>query len=302
MANSEKETTFNPQVTVVIGTLNRVKVVLNLIHQLIVESKKTAIEVIVIDQSDISTFNSLLHLFPKLHNFHLYHQNDKNICKYLNFGWHIAISPIILFLDDDTELTINTISAHIKSYEKNAILAVAGRVMNDHESVILNPHVGKINWYGAEMSMNFNYDRQTFVDFPYGCNMSFRKNTLQELGGFDENYIPPGFAYMEVDLGYRLTKRWPKSFIFNPSAVVYHHKHGTGGTRDNFEIKKVVESNWQNYGYFLGKNFSLLENIICFLRRLPYQILKEPAAISSIIRGYLSSHATRGESSRKKEG
>jgi hypothetical protein len=290
MANREKETALKPQITVV---------VLNLIQQLIVESKKTTREVIVIDQSDIYTYNSLLQLFPKLHNFHLYHQDEKNICKYLNFGWKIAISPIILFLDDDTELTTDTISSHITSYEQNSTLAVAGRVINDHEKIILNPHVGSITWYGAAMSMNFNYNKQTFVDFPYGCNMSFRKNTLQELGGFDESYTPPGFAYMEVDLGYRLNKRWPKSFVFNPDAMVYHHKHSTGGTRDNYLAKIIFQSNQFNYGYFLGKNFSFIENVICLLRRLPYQLIKEPAAIPSIIKGYISSHATRGESSRK---
>ena len=149
--------------------------------------------------------------------------------------------------------------------------------------------------------MTFSYEKNTYVDYPYGCNMSFRKQTLKELGGFDEKLSPPVYAFNEVDLGYRINKKWKSSFLFSPEALVYHHKFKRGGTRNDFDIKKVKKSNNYNYGYFIGKNFSALENIMWFFRRFPYQITKEPGAIPSIISGYLLSQTTKGESNKMKQ-
>ena len=275
------------EITIVIGTLNRPNVVMSLIQQLEEESKKIQLEVIVVDQSILENYNDLAKKFPKQINFKLTHFDKPNTCKYLNYGWIEAQAPIVLFLDDDVTLTESAIKAHIEAYKDSSVNGVAGRVINDEEKISQDFNVGSIKWFGAMMSMNFSFDKQVNVSFPYGCNMSFRKSALQKIDGFDEKLLSPGFAYMEVDMGYRLNKKWPKSFIFNPDALVYHHKHKTGGTRNNYSSNEVFHSNQFNYGYFLGKNFSWIENIICFIRRLPYQIIKEPRAIPDILQGFI---------------
>jgi len=117
--------------------------------------------------------------------------------------------------------------------------------------------------------------------------MSFRKEILKDLGGFDEKLSPPIYAFNEIDLGYRINKQWKNSILFLPEALVYHHQFKRGGTRNNFTQNDIFYSNQFNYGYFLGKNFSLLQNIICFIRRLPYQLVKEPKAILPILKGFI---------------
>ncbi|MFH0772914.1 MAG: glycosyltransferase [bacterium] len=285
MENRIKETASGPSITIVVGTLNRPQVVLRLIEQLIGASKKTPLEVLVIDQSLAKDYFLLQRQFPQMDQFVLIHFDKPNTCKYLNYGWMHAKAPIVLYLDDDVTITENTIPAHINAYDNGTIHVVAGRVINDGEKITLDNRVGKVQWYGAGFTKNFSYEKNTYVDFPYGCNMSFRKQTLKEMKGFDEKLIPPIYAFNEVDLGYRISKRRKNSILFASGALVYHHQYKGGGTRNDFDRKEIVRSNNFNYGYFLGKNFSRWENIICLLRRLPYQIMREPSAIFSIIRG-----------------
>lgn len=302
MENGIKNTSTVPEITIVTGTLNRPQIVLQLITQLVEYSKNKSIEVIVVDQSISENYQLLQKQFPHLEKFHLVHFDIPNTCKYLNYGWTHARAPIVLYLDDDVTITDKTISAHLDAYNNKQILGVAGRVINDGETVTQDNNVGKVLWYGAEFKKNFTYEKGTYVDFPYGCNMSFRKETLVAIDGFDEKLSPPIYAYNEVDLGYRISKKWKKSLLFSPDALVYHHQYKRGGTRNDFELNQVAQSNNFNYGYFLGKNFTLLENLICLVRRFPFQIIKEPRAIPAILSGFISSRATRGVSNRRKEG
>ena len=275
------------QITIVIGTLNRPNVVMSLINQLVEESKRIQIEVIVVDQSTSENYNELTKKFPKQINFKLTHFDKPNTVKYLNYGWKNAKAPIVLFLDDDVTLNEGTIKAHIEAYEDSSVKGVAGRVINDGEEISEDSSVGKISWFGAMFTKNFSFKQLTYVDFPYGCNMSFRKQVFEEIGGFDEKLSPPIYAFNEVDLAYRINKRWKNSILFSPEALVYHHQYKRGGTRNDFIAEDIFRSNQFNYGYFLGKNYTWLENIICFLRRLPYQLIKEPKAILYILKGFM---------------
>ena len=301
MANREKETSFNPLITIVVGTLNRPHVVLRLIDQLKVIAPSIQIEVLIIDQSSPDNFLLIQGQFPKLSNFSLVHFDKPNTCRYLNFGWENAQAPIVLYLDDDVSLTPATISSHIKAYRDKGVLAVAGRVINDGENVTPIDTVGKINWYGAEFIKNFNYSKNAYVDFPYGCNMSYQKKILEKVGGFDERFSSPTYSFNEVDLGYRLSSKWKNSILFVADALVFHHQYGMGGTRNDFEKEELMRGNCFNYGYFLGKNFTWWQTMLCFLRRFPYQIVNEPFNIPYIIKGFISSRSTTAESRRRKE-
>jgi GT2 family glycosyltransferase len=88
--------------------------------------------------------------------------------------------------------------------------------------------------------------------------MSFRRETLLELGGFDENYTNP--AYNEdVDLSMRLRAKG-YSIMFEPSAHVIHHTYNAGGCENKYIHGKSQEAQvyyrgyWKNYFYFILKN------------------------------------------------
>jgi len=286
MANREKQIS-QKLISIVIGTLNRPAVVLDLLTQLSKYSQNIPLEVLIFDQSSKKNKNILKNSFPKKDSFRLFELDKPNTCRYLNLGWKNATAPIVLYLDDDVSIDDRAIQAHLDAYTNNNTNAVAGRVINNGEKITADNRVGKVLWFGALLTKNFSHDQNTYVDFPYGCNMSFRKKIIRETGGFDEHLKPPVYAFNEVDLGYRISRRWRNSILFIPEALVYHHQAKTGGTRDNFPKPAVYYCQQFNYGYFLGKNLNLIQNLICFSRRLCYQVIKEPQAIPMIIRGYL---------------
>jgi len=282
-----------PEISIVIGTLNRPKILLELIHQLEEISKTIPLEVLVFDQSDKNNYNLLLAKFPKKENFRLVPQSEPNTCRYLNHGYKLAKASIILYLDDDVSVSNVAILAHIMAFEDPKILGVAGRVINDNERISGDNRVGKIQAFGAKFHKNFSFIDTAHVHFPYGCNMSFRKSVLEKVNGFDEKLQPPIFAYNEIDLGVRINKLRRNSILFEPKARVLHHQYRSGGTRNNFSKKEIYGSTQFNYGYFIGKNYNILENIIFFIRRLPFQIMKEPRGFLYIIRGFIFSKSFR---------
>ncbi|MBI3619756.1 glycosyltransferase [Candidatus Roizmanbacteria bacterium] len=248
-----------PDLSIVVGTVNRPQILLNLLRQIIDYRQNLSVEILVFDQS-VSN-------------------NQKK-----------SRSDIVVYFDDDVVLTPTTLHAHYFAYSDRNAKAVAGRVINEKEknSVIISSiPTGRINWYGAEFRKNFSSISASVVDFPYGCNMSFRKEVLKEVNGFDNALKGPIFAYNEIDVGIRINKKYPRSLRFVPEALVYHLQYETGGTRTykNSEIRLNVLF---NYGYFLGKNYTLSQNFVCFLRRLPYQIFREPAALPHIFAGFFS--------------
>ncbi len=284
MAKIQERTQY--EITIIIGTYNRPEVLTSLLKQLDAVSKTISFEVLIIDQSDEENYKKNVKNLPKSPDFNLIRQEKPNTCKYLNTGWQKAQAPIVLYLDDDVTITDDTIRAHLDAYQDEHIRGVAGRVINDNEAITTDNRVGKIFFNGAVITKNFTYTKKTFVDFPYGCNMSFRKATLQQLNGFDEHIQPPIYAFNEIDMGVRISKRWPNSLLFEPKALVYHHQYKTGGTRayEQSIYKKAVS---MNFGYFIGKNYTIVENLIFLFRRIPYQIIKEPKEILNIIKGYL---------------
>ncbi len=288
MEAKSTKTAEEPEVTIIIGTLNRPHVALSLINQIVMNTGGISVEIILIDQSTEENFKTLESSLQNIPNAKLIHFRTANTPKYLNYGWKNAQAPIVLYLDDDTSITPETIKKHLQAFNNSDIHGVAGRVINDGERVTNNAPIGKITWYGAQFDANFSAQHEDFVDYPYGCNMSFRKNSLRELEGFDEKLMSPIYAYNEVDLGSRLNKKWPKGLIFQPRALVYHHRYQKGGTRNNFSPSEVYSSTQWNYGYYLGKNYSFFENFLCLSRRVIFQLTNEPGAIPHIIRGLVA--------------
>jgi len=110
--------------------------------------------------------------------------------------------------------------------KKDIFWKIAGKVYN---SVILEnkPYaVGRIFKSGAfsvgsnyPEAINFNNDIE--VDYLEACNMSFRKDILDRIGGFLEEYKGLG-DWSEPDLAFRV-RRAGYRLVFNPRAGVNHN-------------------------------------------------------------------------------
>jgi len=270
------------KVSVVIPTYNRPGLALNLARQ--IRKYEAGAETIIVDQSeereDPKEIKKLAIKYLDSHGA------NTSIAK--NIGSKKATGDIIIFFDDDVEITPKTIAAHQKEYTDKNVQGVAGRVINDGELVPSNTNVetGKTNKYLTAFTGNFWGTREQNVQFPYGCNMSFRRIIFEEFGGFDEKILPPGFE--EYDLGLRITRLG--KMVFSPEALVFHHKAPSGGTRINKDI--WFRNYYWNYGRLVRKHVPFPFSITSLLR-LSARIFKEyPPAIFSFFNGFASGPGT----------
>lgn len=278
MAILQEKATKSPTASVVIPTFGRPTLALSLAKQvykfypeaqiIIVDQEKTS----QIDQNDIDKLNiNLLNL------------KQPNTSWAKNMGIKIAKGEIVFFFDDDVEITENTISSHLNLYQDPSIAGVSGRVINDSELLQddMNVETGKTNILGTKFLWQFWSTKRQFVHFAYGCNMSYRKSVLESVGGFDENFPK---IFEEIDLGIRITRSGNK-IVFNPKALVFHHKAPSGGTRTSEHNKmKMIYS---HYGFYLAKNVPFPLSIFSLLLRTKTALVKSPWAVLDLYKNYI---------------
>lgn len=206
-----------------------------------------------------------------------------------NQGIKKTTGEIIVFFDDDVEITKDTIPFHIKAYEDSQVIGVSGRVINDGETIPkkTDAETGKTNFLATKFVYRFWSAKKQNVDFVYGCNMSFRKKVLQKIGGFDEKFPK---IFEEVDLSKRI-KKFGK-ILFEPRALVFHHKAKYGGIRpeERLNKQKLV---FENYGRYLAKNVPFPSSLISLLLRSRTALKSSLFTLFELGKGYLNFFLSR---------
>ena len=262
--------------SVVIATYNRGELALDLAKSIL---KQQSVEVIIVEQ--ISDLIESKHPRVKVIKSKI-----ANLPYARNLGIKESRGEVILFLDDDVEITKKLLETHLSYYENKSVVGVAGRVINDGEEAqgSSSEATGQTNSLLTRFTKNFSSTKPQTVQFPYGCHMSFRKSALLKTGGFDKNFPPPLSAFEEIDLGLRVGKYG--QIIFTPETLVYHHQAKSGGTRTNkLEKQKLY---YFSYGRLVRKHTRGVAQVLSLLL-LTLRIFKEGyKAIPSFYRGYLA--------------
>ena len=208
--------------TIVIATRNRpemVKRCLETIHK----QNYDGLETIVVDaSSNYDTRNIILDNFPNVKYLYLANGNNKrNLSK--NMGIENAKGNIIAFLDDDSIIQEGWLGACLDSYHNVGIGGAGGIIIdiNAPKEIYGTNEIGKIAFDGTRIG-NFDKDpgKVIEVDHLRGCNMSFRKDVLEKISGFDLNYTGSN-VLEETDLSIRVKKAGFK-ILFNPAMKVIH--------------------------------------------------------------------------------
>ncbi len=267
---------MKPTVSVVIPTYNRPNLALK--HAAIIRKFYKDIQIIIVDQENNSKINE-----KEIKKLHIEYINldQANTSHAKNIGVEHATGDIVFFFDDDVEITPETITAQLTAYENPDVVGTAGRVINDGEKVPSNADVatGKTNFLATKFIQQFWSKRPQNVDFPYGCNMSFRRDIIKKVGGFDESFPK---IFEEIDLGKRVQKYGTMRFV--PAGLAYHHKAASGGTRSS--IKDKMSLIYRTYGYYMAKRVIFPLSLITLFLRTRSARKEAPHAVKELYQGY----------------
>lgn len=175
------------------------------------------------------------------------HCNDENrgLAASRNVGWKLASGDIIAFMDDDAVADEQWIETLVDVYENQDVVSVGGQMTPNW--------VAGRPWYlPEEFYWLVGVTHKGFADGPQevrntnGSNMSFRRNVLMELGGFDESLGRQGARQIqaeETELCIRMYHEMGYRTWYEPGAKVAH-KIFAYRTRPSFLLKRAF---WQGY-------------------------------------------------------
>lgn len=208
--------------SVIIVTLNRPECVQRCLHCLLEQTPKPH-QIIVVDASADNLTQNVVSEFPAV----MYLRNSNGYGRMTasrNIGLKIATGDIIAFLDDDAFAHAGWLANLIATYTEECTGAVGGRALNNQPGEA-KQGVGEIGQFkpNGVLTGYFAADpgQVIEVDHVMGCNMSFRREILANLGGFREDY--PGISGVREDSDMCLrVKALGYKILFNPRACVDH--------------------------------------------------------------------------------
>ena len=233
--------------SLVIPSLNRDGFLLETVQSFL-DLRHPQWEILVVDQSDEKS-RSLLELAVANDCLSYYHVSEKGLPNARNLGIEKASGDIVAFVDDDVIPGPEFLTAHLQAYRDETIGGISGRIIDpaEHPKRFPKPNqIGRVRTIDGRLKRNFHGIAEADVEHARGCNMSFRRHLLGEIGGFDVRYGGTS-VFEDADttaqirqLGYRMR--------FCPQAVVTHLRLVSGGCRP---------PDLRSYFYWYGQNYLL---------------------------------------------
>ncbi len=221
-----------PRASVVVCTRNGAKTLRDCLTGLL-ELDYPDFEVLVVDDGSTDATTAIASAFP----FHVISSGGRGLSDARNRGLQASTGEIVAYLDDDARPDPHWLTHIAATLSTTEHAGVGGPNIAPADS----PLVAQCVDQAPGLPTHVLLDDRVAEHIP-GCNMAFRRDRLEAVGGFDPQFRTAGD---DVDLCWRLQVRgW--TLGFNAGAIVFHHR------RDS--VRRYLR---QQFGY--GSAEALLE-------------------------------------------
>ncbi len=235
---------FKPQISVVICTYNRVRFIQacleHLFHQ---DLNKEDYEVLIINNNCNDGTTELVDNFIQNHprlNIKQIIETNQGLSFARNRGFREAQSKLITYIDDDGEAFPNLLSSILSYFKSHQnVVGAGGKVIPKYETE-------KPKWLTHHLRMmvtDIDYGETSFKCFgkkyPAGCNMTYRKEILQQVGGFNEA------------LKWRVDDKYIFHEVSKISDEIYYIPEWK--VKHNIDAQRVTDENFDKLSYKLGQ-------------------------------------------------
>ena len=220
-----------PQVSIIVPIFGKIEYTLRCLASIAENSPQTPFEIIVVD--DCSPDDSF-EVLSRVHDIRVIrNKTNQGFIRSCNAGADNAKGNYLHFLNNDTEVTAGWLDELLRTFSEIPGTGFVG-------SKLIYPdwrlqEAGGIIWrdgsawnYGRFQDPSlpiYNYARE--VDYCSGASIMVPKVLFEELGGFDEHYLP---AYCEdCDLALKIRDKGYR-VIYQPLSTVVHYEGVTSGT------------------------------------------------------------------------
>lgn len=220
-----------PEVSIVIPVYNQFDYTYACLESIIRNSGEVSYEILIADDCSTDLTEQIDDIIGGLHTIH----NEKNLRFLLNckHAAKQARGEYILFLNNDTQVQENWLEPLVSLMQKDPSIGMTGSKLVYPDGRL--QEAGGILWsdgsawnYGNRSDPNapeYNYVKE--VDYISGASICIRRELWEEIGGFDERFVP---AYCEdSDLAFEVRRHGYK-VVYQPLSVVVHFEGVSNGT------------------------------------------------------------------------
>ena len=251
--------------SVVIPTYQREKRLCETLHALL-GLRDSFLELIIVDQTPVHLpeTQSFLEQLPNCAR--VIKMPRPNLPAARNAGAKEAKGNVILFLDDDINPLPQLFQSHTRHYEDQTVAGVAGRLLSPHGEIRnLDQRYYTSPFHWRYIRFDQEWELREVQSAP-GGNMSFRRELIFKVGGFDENFVGNAFRE-ETDFCIRL-RRLPYRILFDPDAALVHYWQTEGGC----DHTRFGNPNFISYTYYTE---FVQNNFYFFLKHAPRKAMGE---------------------------
>lgn len=223
--------TENPLVSIVIPVYNQFRHTKACLWSILKNTEGIDYEIIIGDDNSIDETTKIESFIDGL----IISRNDKNQGFLLNVNKSVTLAKgkYIVLMNNDVFVKKDWLKYFLETIESDENIGYVGaKYLNEkgliHEAGCQLHNDGSISFcHSGELANSKASNQSREVDYCSACGVIFRRETWQELGGFDERFIP---GYCEdVDFCLRIKHKLGLKVVYQPKAEMYHLQGATHG-------------------------------------------------------------------------